>query len=398
MSVARPRIAVVSLSPLARDARVQRQTRCVQAFGDVHVLGHGRFSDPRLSVTHHEVPHPPDRWRRLRKALLFPPGRVVARAYELWYWTEPEFVAAYRTLRTLAPDIIHANDWETLPLAARAAEATGARLILDLHEFAPEMRANRSYWRTFFAPCIRYFLTRYAHRAQQITTVNEFLVERYRQDFGIDAVPIANCPDIDERVQFHATNPDRIRMVQHGIADPDRGFDALIDTVSLLDARFSLHFHLIPHKAPDYIALLKAHAEKVAPGRVRFHEKVVPTEVPHTLSQYDIGFYMIPPSNFNNAYSCPNKFFEFMMAGLAVVISPHGYMAPLVERHQLGVVLPSQKPQAAAHILQQLGASEIDRMKQASLRARDLHNATTEHRKLEAIYRRLLGAGATAPT
>jgi glycosyltransferase involved in cell wall biosynthesis len=88
----------------------------------------------------------------------------------------------------------------------------------------------------------------------------------------------------------------------------------------------------------------------------------------------------------------PNKFFEFIMAGLAVAIGPSPAMAAIVNRYDLGVVADTFDPRALADRLNALTAADIDAMKHRSLAAaRDL-NAENEMRKLHDIYARLLAS------
>ncbi|MBK7701065.1 MAG: hypothetical protein IPJ39_21260 [Saprospiraceae bacterium] len=56
------------------------------------------------------------------------------------------------------------------------------------------------------------------------------------------------------------------------------------------------------------------------------------------ISKYDIGLYILEPTNFNNGMALPNKMFEFIQARLAIAIGPSPEMKSLVEEYNLGVV------------------------------------------------------------
>ena len=105
-----------------------------------------------------------------------------------------------------------------------------------------------------------------------------------------------------------------------------------------------------------------------------------------------MGLFLIPPVNFSYQMTLPNKFFEFIMAGLAVAIGPSPAMASIVEQYGLGVVADSFEPEDLARRLNALSADDIDAMKHRSLAvAREL-NAENEMRQLLDIYARLLTA------
>lgn len=139
-------VAILSFSHINGDARVLRQIQYLAPVYAVTIVGYGledgltetvQVANMVQTVAIH---NPSSRERRLRKALYLPFGRFVSKKfYEWWYWREEEFQQAYEILVEQKPDIIHANDWESLPVAARAAAETGTKIVLDLHEYAPAM-------------------------------------------------------------------------------------------------------------------------------------------------------------------------------------------------------------------------------------------------------------------
>ena len=84
---------------------------------------------------------------------------------------------------------------------------------------------------------------------------------------------------------------------------------------------------------------------------------------------YDIGLYLLPPTNFNHRYALPNKFFEFIQGRLAVAIGPSPEMAAIVRHYGCGVVAPTFEPESLAAELNALDAAAIAGFKHASHRA-----------------------------
>jgi hypothetical protein len=89
-------------------------------------------------------------------------------------------------------------------------------------------------------------------------------------------------------------------------------------------------------------------------------------ELPQHLNRYDIGVFLLPPTNFNYRYALPNKLFEFIQARLAVAIGPSPEMARLVRQYCCGVIADDFTPEALAASLNRLTGADIDRLKQAS--------------------------------
>jgi glycosyltransferase involved in cell wall biosynthesis len=124
---------------------------------------------------------------------------------------------------------------------------------------------------------------------------------------------------------------------------------------------------------------------------------VPPHQISETVNAYDIGLHLLPPVSFNSAQALPNKFFEFMMAGLALAIGPSPEMMRIVQEYELGVVASSFEPADLAQRLNALSPEEINAMKRHSLEAAKRFNAEVEMRKLLAIYQRVLSEPGTMP-
>jgi hypothetical protein len=144
----------------------------------------------------------------------------------------------------------------------------------------------------------------------------------------------------------------------------------MIEAMRHLDERFTLDFVLVP-SVPRYLEQLKSAAG--ADRRIRFLPPVAMQELPRFLNGYDAGIYLLPPNNFNNRFSLPNKFFEFVQARLAIVVGPSPEMAAQVRRHDMGVVAEDFTPAAFARAVSGLDRPRIAHYTvQAHLAAREL--------------------------
>jgi hypothetical protein len=184
-------------------------------------------------------------------------------------------------------------------------------------------------------------------------------------------------------------NPDKIHLIHHGVAADIRRPDVMIDTVALCDNRYHLDLMFLPS---DHVGKLKEKADKVAPGRVTFHDPVAPERVVSRIAEFDVGFCFIAPTNYNYEVCLPNKFFDFMMAGLAVCIGPSPSMAELVRKYGFGRVAPTFEPRDFANLLNQTTTDQWDSMRSASRRASLELNAAEEMKKVTAIYDRLFAS------
>jgi len=398
-----PLVAILSFTRIHMDARVLRQVRYLSGNYQIAVVGFGQLgsgTSNSVSMLPMPLPQGTDRGRKARTLLLLPLGRVVGGpAYEAWYWRRREHKQALDLLLKSGASFIHANDWDALPAAVRAAETIGAQVVFDAHEYSPLEREEQWRWRLLYKPMIHFFLVRYASRCAASITVGDAIAARYGQEYGFHPMVVRNIPesvaapacgdDRDRPQGIRPTDPSQIRLVHHGNAMRNRHLELLIETVAKTDPRYRLHLMLI-ESSPGYLVELQTLAQSLAPGRVFFHQPVPPKEVVGRLAEFDMGIYLLPFTNFNNASALPNKFFDFVAAGLAACIGPSPEMAKITRQYGLGVVAESFDPAEAAAILNGLSVEEIDRMKQHAVAARSALNAETEMQKLLQLYAGLL--------
>ena len=388
----RPRVDILSFSPIASDARVLRQVEYLSRSYAVRVIGYGEYAPPpEWGAEMALVSLAGDiGWRRkLRTLALLPLGRLAGGpAYESWYWGRANHRSAYKILKDSDAGILHANDWNALPVALRAAAQTGGKVVLDLHEYAPRQSEEFWHWRVFQRPMIEHFLRRYSRRAAATITVNETIAEEYARQYGFHPVVVMNAPRLAAPTEFRPTDPAAIHLIHHGAAMRDRKLEGMIQAFAAAQERFILNFMLLESNAA-YVDELRTLGERLAPGRVFFHPPVKPDETVERIASFDLGFYILHPTNFNNAAALPNKFFDFIAAGLGVVIGPSPEMARLSRQYGFGAVAASFRPEDAAVTLNRLSAEDIDRMKQAARQARLELNADVEMGKLVQLYAEL---------
>ncbi len=388
------KLAILSLDnqDIQTDARVQRQVHYLSKQHEIHLITYGSSNAVDLPYASMKVVGSlSDAATKRRFSTLFwlSLGKMLPDfAYEHWYWSRPGHREAFDALIDLRPDLVIANDWWTLPVAAEACKQTGARLILDLHEYAPGEFEHQSWWRIFYKPAVKHFLDRYLGDVDASVTVNTVIAERYNAEYGLKPVVVMNIPRVRERIAPTPTDTNHIELIHHGAAIRDRKIELMIDVISLADSRYRLNFLLIGD--PTYIHDLKLYADQKAPGRVSFLEPVRPDKVVETISKFDVGIYLTPAAIFQLLAMLPNKFFDYLAASLAVCFGPYPVMRALIDQYQCGLVCNGFTPQEMAGRLSRLSAEDIDRMKDNSYRAGEKLNAEIEMTKLVQLVNETL--------
>ena len=383
----RPRIFIVAYSEVARDARVLREARYLSRSFDVVLAGWG--SDVMLpGVEWHALPSRRSLPVRILGHVLLLLGRVLPAAHDWWYHFRPAHVAAAQLARRERCDVYYANDWVSLPAAAEGAGAHGGRLVLDAHEYSPLEWENSFLWRLMYRPLVLRVLRRYASRCDASITVSQPIAERYAREFPLKPIVVLNAPEIASELPEPQLPGEIVRLVHHGSAIRERRLELMIDVMARAERRYTLDLMLLGDAA--YIEHLRRYAERTAPGRVRFVPPVRPAEIVRALSAYDAGIYLLEAEMYNHAMALPNKVFDFVAAGLAVVIGPSPAMRDLVLRHGFGRVSPSMAPEDCATLLAGLTREDILAMRHASARARRDLNADVEMAKLVKLVESLV--------
>ena len=371
------KLLIISLTDARRDPRVFRQTLAMRRHFEVTVAS---LRNPEIEGVHFfPVTHIPAR-HILERAW---------RATTLLAGFSGPFLSRFRVLPksvTGLPkfDLVLINDAETLPLGFSLAD--NAPVVFDAHEYYPRQYDNLLYWRVFHKRHITRICKSYIPRCAAMTTVCEGIAQEYHRQFGTLPLVIHSGPEF-QQLEPKPAKPGRIRLIHHGSAAPGRNLETMIELMGLLDERFTLDFMLV--KNSDYAARLRALCEQRP--NIRWRDPVSMQSLSSEINSYDMGLYILPPSNFNNTMSLPNKFFEFIQARLGVAIGPSPEMARLVKEHNLGIIAADFTPSAMARQLNALTAEDIWRFKQNADRAAGILHAGVEMEKLQRLLLEVLG-------
>ena len=136
--------------------------------------------------------------------------------------------------------------------------------------------------------------------------------------------------------------------------------------VQKLDRRFELDIILVPGIRSYMDRLKRKFADDL---RIRFLEPFAYEEIVQKTNNYDLGVFLLPPTNLNYRFALPNKLFEFIQARLGIIIGPSPEMAKVVEMYHCGMVLPSFDPAECASALSSIQTRQVAEWKEASHRA-----------------------------
>ncbi len=379
----KPKICILSFSNIQWDSRVLREIDMARQFFTVDVIGYESWIPPEgvrfFSVKRKSV-FPP-----IKYFLLFL-GYFIPYFFDKYFWLKPQYKKALSILNQEKYDLIHANDLDSLPVAVTSKNDHSTKIIFDAHEFNLAKNQKiifpnifRKYW--FF------LFYKYGNLCDKKITVSKSIAELYRQIFPWEFDIILNVPKY-HHINFRKTESDHIHIVHSGGAMPGRFLEEIISLMDLLDKRFQMHFYLLP-TYPKYLTQLKNLARKHG-DRILFHEPVPPDQLINELSHYDIGIPMIKAESESYIYSLPNKFFDYIMAGLMIGITNFPVMVDFVKKFDIGIFIEDYSPDSLADKLNFLDKNMINEYRKNSIELAKKYNAENEMKKLHQIYESLL--------
>ena len=360
---------VLVFSNLKHDARVSRQVDFLQKSFSVTVVAFDADEKPGRTIL--KLKQTPLTIGTKIKLGLW----LALRAYRLAYQAFHSYQHITKQLSEQAWDIIIANDADTLPMAFDIKGDSNAKIIFDAHEYSPRHFENRILWRTFFQPFYLHLCQQYIPKVDAMLTVGKGLAQEYQKNFGKLPTIITNATAFSTVELTHPQN-NKIRLVHHGIANPSRRLDLLLEMMKQLDDRFTLDLILMTSdfasgSTKNYIENLKKDFQ--TDPRITIHPAVKSHEVVPTINQYDVGIFLLPPVNFNYANTLPNKLFDFIQARLAIAVGPSPEMADIINQYHLGIVSPTFDPSDLALELSKITSAQLLQYKvNASIAATEL--------------------------
>lgn len=366
-----PRLLLLTAAELTRDPRARRaaaaaRARRLEVVGLCgQISGEAPFPLEGVSVVRVGPAGRTDAaWEsglepRRREPALLREGRGIYRLGRLLART----LALTRAGRRFgAVDIVHANDLDTLPAGALLARAGRARLVYDAHELYAEFDEDPPRLYRALATRLEGVLAR---RAAAVVTVSDALAAELEARLRLPRRPevVLNAPPLDTREPKAAAARRPLLAVYHGSFGPGRPVADLLDAV-----RLAPHVRLTVRALHIDPALLREEvATRGLDGRVEIAAPLPPDAVADGLRAHDVGLVFDHPVTRNCELSLPNKLFEYLMAGLAVVASRLPGLVPLVEGEGVGVTFDPGRPESLAARLEELAA---DRARLARLRRR----------------------------
>ncbi|MBS0212201.1 MAG: glycosyltransferase family 4 protein [Proteobacteria bacterium] len=219
-------------------------------------------------------------------------------------------------------DIIHCNDLNTLPAGAllKILSLGRIKVVYDAHEFESNQIPHQSWWSIRTLRFLESVLIRFA---DAVITVSDGIAREYAKLYAIEKPALVmNCPpyqDIEKKDRFRerfGICADASIFLYQGGVSAGRGIERMLDAFSVLND--PKHVLVVMGYGP-LVGLVEIYATKNC--NIHYHPAVAPEGLLEYTASADCGLCLIEDSCFSYRYCSPNKLFEYIMAGLPVLVS-----------------------------------------------------------------------------
>lgn len=293
------------------------------------------------------------------------------------------------TLLRRRADLLVANDLDTLPANYLVSRIKKTVLVYDSHEYftgSPELMNRpfvRGIWKgleKFIVPRIKYMMT-----------VNQSIADLYHSEYGIEVVAVRNFSRewngvVASRSELGISEDDLLCVLQGTGLNTGRGGGELINALKECQG-----VHLLIIGRGDQIgAIRNSVLENGLIDSVTMLPVMPWDDMMSYTSMADVGLSLDRGDSLNYNFSLPNKLFDYMNAGLALIVTNLKEVAAVVNESGSGIIIAQPDESEIRSALKQFRDNRVllNQCKAGSSVASGRYRWEKEKEKLIDLYSR----------
>ena len=243
-------------------------------------------------------------------------------------------------------DVLVANDLDTLVANYLASRIKGKPLVYDSHEYfteVPELIGRplvRNIW--------KWLERKLVPKVDAAYTVCDSIAEVYGDLYRVDFKVVRNLPMCRELEtiysEIHTTPGTEKIILYQGALNMGRGIEATIRAMQFVDGAT---LWLVGDG--DLTARLKQLVEELQLNdKIRFLGKLPIANLSEVTRQADLGISLEEDLGLNYRFTLPNKLFDYIQAGVPVLVSNLPEMRRIVEHYVIGAIAETHQTKELA--------------------------------------------------
>ncbi len=276
---------------------------------------------------------------------LLPKSQHIDRKYKtkrfkLWFNKGSLFYANYNIrlfffLLFKNTDVLWSNDLDTLWANYLIAKLRTKKLIFDSHEYfteVPEL-VNRPKVKAIWKRIERKILPHLKH----VLTVSSSIAELYKKEYHVDVKLLRNVPLLNQQkieVENIKIEGKKI-LIYQGAINVNRGIELMVNTMKYID---NANLYIIGY-GDIFTEIEQLINQESLTDKVKLLGEIPLEKLQGYTQQADLGLSLEEDKGLNYRFSLPNKLFNYIHAGLPVLVSNLPEMKNLVTQYQLGEII-----------------------------------------------------------
>lgn len=302
-----------------------------------------------------------DRYESVRFHLIFNKGFLFYAEYNLRLFFKLLFTKK---------KLLYANDLDTILPNFLVSKLSSCKLVYDSHEYfteVPELLSrprSKSFWlnlEKFIFP-----------KLKNVITVNKKLADIYNLKYNVPVTVIRNVPYPVSQKSFKPlmSFPANKKIILYqGALNLGRGIELMIDTMHCLKD----YLFVIAGDGDIRDALKLRVRTNHLDDRILFAGKLIPEQLRRLTRQADLGLSLEEDIGLNYRYCLPNKVFDYIHAGIPVLVSDLSLLKELVANYKIGECLTDRNPKNLAETIEQIILNKSDYLQGLEKAATDLN-------------------------
>ncbi len=282
--------------------------------------------------------------------------------------------------------VVHCHRAQTLYIGVllRIISLGTKKLIYDAREYESDVSYHSSFENRLnsLVEAIAFKFT------NKVITVSPAIAQAYVKKYSIiKPTVIMNCPkqvmlqkkSDNFRHLFNLTKDQRVYLYQ-GRLSYGRGIDYVLKTFESLTSKDVVVF------MGDGPLTEKVQLAAKVYANIFYHPPVLPEELIQVASSADIGLCLIEPVSQSYEMCLPNKYFEYSMSLLPIIVSNRIELSRFVSDHKNGLIVNLENEDDLMNRVLQISDSDIAMMSSASQCLAKEYHWEAEAEKLLDVY------------
>jgi glycosyltransferase involved in cell wall biosynthesis len=296
---------------------------------------------------------------------------------------------SYRIIREYKScDVMHCNDLNALHIGVISKLFNkNLKVVYDAHEYETET-VYLTGIKKRLAKSTEKFLIKYV---DSVMTVSDAIADEYVRLYNIEKPALVlNAPLYKEvekkdifRETFGISKEQTIFLYQGGLGR-GRGVEIVLDTFKKLENKYDVIVFMGYGELEQHIVEESSHYENIF-----FHKAVSPDVLLNYTSSADFGISMIEDVCLSYRYCLPNKMFEYIMAGVPVIVSNLPEMKSIIETYQVGVVTKENNSEELEKAIVLASSLDKNEIQNNLKKVKTIYNWEEQERVLIGVYKGL---------